>query len=487
MILSWLIEESYADLAALKASGGFINLDKVSGSTLDQSDMTRAYDKARKDKREVPENSRKSVHLMEYWGDLVDSSTDEIVATNQHIIVANRNIVIKREDNPYWDRKAPYIAFSPLVVAGRFPGQGILEMSLSLLSENNKVAQQMADHMSFSVVPMLEVEAGALENAEGDMQTGVQPGKVFYKRSGAGQAVAGVQMPQLSNASFNFQSALDHEIQRSTFISETVQGLTDAKGETTATEVNATQMQSSVLISDIGNTLEDMLLAPLAEAIWSRAFQFIDSTTKPTWTELIGQQYGPVVDQMPREQRIPLIQGRYNFTAHGLSRAIQRQQNASRILGMLQTISQGGQQFFGYLNLPEIFKAYFDALHLPDASNLLSPNAPEFGQAHQASILSNNPVAQEHARTAGRAHTEAAKDHNTTLQKLLDAHLKQPQFQPQQPQQAQTQSPAPSQSISFKDLTPNERAQMLAKVGIKADAPPVARYNPATQRIEPVQ
>ena len=470
----WTIEESYADLAALKASGGFVNLDKVTGSTLDQSDMTRSYEKARKDKRETPEASRKSVHLMEYYGDIVDRATDEIVQTNQHVIVANRTHVIKREDNPYWDRTSPYIAFSPLIVAGRFPGQGVLEMSLSLLTENNKVAQQMADHMSFSVVPMLEVEATALENPEGDMQTGIQPGKVFYKRSGGQTAVTGVNMPQLSGASFNFQSALDHEIQRSTFISETVQGLTDTKGETTATEINATQMQSSVLISDIGNTLEDMLLAPLAEAIWSRAFQFIDSTTKPTWTELVGQDYGPIVDRMPREQRILLLQGRYNFTAHGLSRAIQRQQNAGKILSMLQTISQGGQQFIGYLNVAKIFQRYFDALHLPDAADLLSANAPEFAAAHQAAILSDNPVAQEHARTAGRAHTEAAKDHNSTLQQLLKAHLAQPQFQPQQQQPPPPKQTAPTLQISFKDLTPAERAQALAQVHIQADPNPAA-------------
>ena len=84
-------------------------------------------------------------------------------------------------------------------------------------------------------------------------------------RSGAGmQAVTGIQMPQLSNASFNFQLALDKEVQRSTFITEIAQGLTDAKGETTATEVNVTSQYASVLIGDISQHIEDTFLSPIA-------------------------------------------------------------------------------------------------------------------------------------------------------------------------------------------------------------------------------
>jgi hypothetical protein len=274
----WVMEESYADIASLKSTGsGFDNIDNIWADTPDQSAITRSYEQQRKDKRIAPETTRKQIHLLEYWGDLVDTRTNEIAAKNRHIVIANRTNIIKNEDNPYWDRKPPYILFSPLIVAGRWPGQGIIEIALPILNEINFVAQKMSDHLSFSVVPMLEVEATALENPEGDIQTGIQPGKVFYRRSGAGmQAVQGVQMPQLSNSAFNFQLAMDKEVQRSTFITEVTQGLTDAKGETTATEVNATTQFASALIADIAQYIEDGLLSPLAECVWSRAFQFID-------------------------------------------------------------------------------------------------------------------------------------------------------------------------------------------------------------------
>lgn len=488
----WTIEESYADLAALKLQDGFKNLDKLTGTVMEASDITRSYDKVRKDKRDVPETQRKNVHLLQFYGDLVDPNTSEVVAENQHVIIGNRDQVIKREDNPYWDGLPPYIAYSPIVVAGRFPGQGILEMSLSLLNETNKVAQQMADHISFSVVPMLEIEATALENAEGEIQTGVQPGKVFYRRAGAQQAVSGVQMPQLSNQAFNFQSALDHELQRSTFISETVQGLTDAKGETTATEVNATQQQSSVLISDIGNTLEDTLLTPLAEMIWSRAFQFIDSTSKPTWSELVGnvdyqgQQVpvGKALDEMPRAQRIALIQGRYNFTAHGLSRAIQRNQNASQILGFLQTVAQGGNSFLPLVNMPALFSRYFDALHLPEPQELLAPNVQEAMQKQQTAILNqSDPViqAQEQAKAQAQAqaHAADAQGGQKSMQMLL-THLLEKMSQKPEPA---PQESGPSESIGYLNLPPAGRVQMAKKAGIILTEAEAA-YNPAPPKKE---
>ena len=74
----YIIEESYADLVALKQQSGFLNLDTIHGDTPDQSTITQSYDQQRKDKRIMPETVRKQVHLLEYWGDLVDSKNNDL-------------------------------------------------------------------------------------------------------------------------------------------------------------------------------------------------------------------------------------------------------------------------------------------------------------------------------------------------------------------------------------------------------------------------
>jgi len=421
----WIMEESYADIASLKAQKSFDNLDKIYGDTPDQSAITRSYEQQRKDKRIAPETTRKQIHLLEYWGDLVDMATNTVAQTNRHIIIANRTNVIKNEENPYWDRKAPYILASPLIVAGRWPGQGIIEIALPMLDTINKVAQQMADHMSFSVVPMLEVEATALENPDGDVQTGIQPGKVFYRRSGAGmQAVTGIQMPQLSNAAFNFELALDKEVQRGTFITEIAQGLTDAKGETTATEVNVTSQHATQLIADIARHIEDNFLSPLAECVWSRAFQFLDSTSKPTWAELIGPEIGDILDKMPRQARVEASQGRYTFKAMGLSRALQRQQNVQHYTTFIQTLVQAAPQLAPLIDMPAILMRVFEGYHFPNPEELLAPNAQEiFEKMQMGMIAQQDPNQVEAAKAQGRTQTIGAQGDQNAIGELLKAAL----------------------------------------------------------------
>lgn len=429
----FIIEETLVDVDELKGQKGLENtseLEHVDRIT-DQmyfADQVYTRDFARYDKRMIPaEHYRKQALLWEFWGDIVDVHTQQVVDANVHILIANRTTILKYEPNPYWDMLPPYVIFSPLVVAGRFPGQGLLEMNMSIKDGIDRLAQMQEDHLKFSVVPMLEVEASALENPEGDMQTGVQPGKVFYKRAGASpQAVTGVAFPQLSNSSFNFQNAMEKEYQRGTFITDQAQGLLDVKGETTATEIQQTQLQSSLILADIAQNIEDGCLSFVAEKIWSRAFQFIDSTSKPTWSELLGPQIGGVLDLLPIQQRIQLTWGRYNFKAHGLSRAIERQQNLSKYKDLLETLAQLGPQAVSGvgMQLNKFLKRIVDAYHFPEPWELFTPDADDMEeQQRQALLAQQNPFLAEMARAHGAIATSREADNQTTLQKLLDAAM----------------------------------------------------------------
>ena len=444
----FIIEETLVDVDELKSQKGLENTSDLEhvDRIADQmyfADQVYVRDFARFDKRQIPaEHYRKQALLWEYWGDIIDVHTQEVVAANKHILIANRTTILKFEDNPYWDSLPPYVIFSPLVVAGRFPGQGLLEMNLSIKDGIDRLAQMQEDHLKFSVVPMLEVEASALENPEGDMQTGVQPGKVFYKRAGAGaQAVSGVQFPQLSNSSFNFQQAMEKEYQRGTFITDQAQGLLDVKGETTATEIQQTQLQSSLILADIAQNIEDACLSFLAEKIWSRAFQFIDQTTKPTWSELLGPQIGGFMDSIPQAQRLGLTLGRYNFKAHGLSRAIERQQNLSKYKDLLMTLAQLGPQALTQvgMNLSAFLRRIFDSYHLPEPWELILPNAEELQeQQRQAALAQQNPFLTEMARAHGNIAASREQNDQQTIQKLLDAAMSLHQPPPGAPEASRT-------------------------------------------------
>jgi hypothetical protein len=438
----FLIEETLVDVEELKGQKGLENTSELEhvDRIADQmyfADQVYTRDFARYDKRQIPaEHYRKQALIWEYWGDIIDTHTQMVVDSNVHILIANRTTILKYEKNPYWDGYPPYIIFSPLIVAGRFPGQGLLEMNMSVKDGIDRLAQMQEDHLKFSTVPMMEVEASALENPEGDMQTGVQPGKVFYKRAGAGPgAVAGIQFPQLGNASFNFQLEMSKEYQRGTFITEQAQGLLDVKGETTATEIQQTQLQSTLSIADIATNIEDNCLIFVAEKIWSRVFQFVDATSNPSWSTLLGDKVGQLLDNLPIDQRLRLIWGHYNFQAYGMSRTLERQQNLSKYKDLLETLAQLGPQALTAvgMNLAAFLKRIFDAYHFPDPQDLISPNAEEMQeQARQAAIAQQNPFYAEQAKAHGAIAATREKYDQESLQKLLTAaqSLGQPPMRP---------------------------------------------------------
>lgn len=410
--IDFIVEDSDADLATLYDLGGFENLDQFQGKAekMSKDDTSEAHRKGTTVGR-GDVTIRRSVELWDYWGDLIDESTQKTVARNVHIIIGDGQKIVKFEPNRLWDQKPPYILFSPLIVAGRFPGGGILEMNLEVKRAIDRIAQMWEEHLHFSVLPMWEATLSALENPE-DVATGVFPGKIFRKKMGQenSQIFRPLVTPPLSMDSFNTVIAFDKEYQRGTFITEQTQGLIDAKGETTATEVTQTAMASTLILADIANHLEQECLAPLGEMIWDRMFQFMDSTSLPNWTQLVGGPFGQLLDTLPIELKIEAVRGQYTFKSYGLSRAIERQANRQGLVGWLTTVAQLGPAQ-AIINYPTLFKRVHESFHLPNADELLVPNYQAVLQQVQAALLvQNNPAAVAEMKNEAAAQKSAAQN-----------------------------------------------------------------------------
>lgn len=427
----YFVEDSDADLADLNDLGGFENLDKLKGQ--DQPVKSDdPYASARKEQKERANDSsvRRRVELWDYWGDLIDPETQKTVARDVHVIVANREHIIKyQEQNPLWDDKPPYVVFSPLIVSGRFPGGGILEMSLEVKRAIDRIAQMWETHLQFSAIPMFEVEAAALENPE-QLSTGVFPGKTFIKKPGQGpnQIVRPIVTQPLQADAFNAFLAYDKEFQRGTFIPDQVQGLLDQKGETTATEVQQTAVASTLILSDIAMHLEHEALAPIGEMIWDRMFQFMDSTSVPSWSQIVGGELGQFMDSLPVELRQQVIRSKYSFQSMGLSRAIDRSQQGQKLLQWLQVIGQLGPAQ-AIINIPEVIMRFHESMHLPEPEKLLVPNWRAVFQQFQLAMLAQaNPLAQMEAKneaTMGQIEAETQQIISQETERGKQAILKE--------------------------------------------------------------
>ncbi len=391
--VDWIIEESVVeipDLLEMSKVGGqqmFENVDKFIKEDFSADDY-RQQIRRRKDEIQPREHIRHTARLWEFMGDLVDEDKQEIVQRDAHILIVNEKYLLKFGTIPYWDKKKGYIIFSPLSVAFRFPGQGILETSRAIKESIDEIAQMQVDKLKFSLLAMFEADMGQLENPE-DLATGVEPGKFFRKRPGSAgvQVIRPIEIPGITNDSFNALTAYHNEYQRGTFITDVTQGMLDTKGETTATEIQQVQANTTLMLADIAMHIEDTLLAPLAELTWDRAFQFMDANSNPSWTSVLGGQHGAFLDQLGRAERMSIIQGDYNFTARGLSRVLERKQQLQNLLQFFGVVGQFGPMFIPFINMPDLFRRIFESFHFEEPMRLLSPQAQQVMQQMTKNLL----------------------------------------------------------------------------------------------------
>lgn len=319
------------------------------------------------------------VNLREYWGDICNIRTQEVVARDVHIGLLDRKYVGFLRKIPYWHtRKKPYIIFSPLHVAYRFPGCGILEAVRDIFRGINRIANLQMDGLEYALLKQFEVDMSLLENP-GDLATGIEPGKFYRKRMGTNSlpAIREIEVSDIKAGGMEAMQLWDREIQRGSFITDQVQGLTGSKGETTATEVTEAAQGTDSMLLSIALDLEDMALTPLAEMLFDLAVQYFDSGSDPNWEKLLGAD---MLDKMTREQRRRLIGDEYELNFRGLSQAIINQEKSKRIMESLQLVGSN-PLFAQVVNVPRMFT---DLLKSIGSADYVLPNAEaRYAQALQ--------------------------------------------------------------------------------------------------------
>jgi len=397
--IDWIIEEQIISMPSLRKMGFDIPKELVfDNARVDEGEQRKEQ---RTDEKQAKAPVERSVKVREYYGPVIDEETQQVVVPDAHLLIANNKFVLLAERNPLWRKKSPYVLASPLKVAFRFPGQGILEVNRELKRNIDAIAQMGTDYLKFSSLVMLEADMSVLENPE-DIATGAEPGKIFRKRPGAGNIRALQQVPinPLQADLFNMMGAFNNEYQRGTFITDIVQGLLDTKGETTATEFSGTLTQTTVMLADIALALETQYLEPMADLTWDLALQFMDINSSPNWQRLLGPGAAQL-DLLPRPVRLQLIQGNYEFRVRGISLQVEKQQQLGQLVNFLQVIGTLQPQFLILLNMPEIFRRIHESFAFDRPEQLLSPQAAQLFTALQQNLLLQSSPSEQFAQEAG--------------------------------------------------------------------------------------
>ena len=339
---SYMIERKEMDLATLrkiakktnKAAGKQIfkmaEIDKLAAQRASAEDKV----KARLSKglgHYTP--SQKRVEIWEFWGDIIvehDNGKDTILE-DQLVVIAEKNRIIRWQDNPFDDLRPPYRLTTPIVYPHRgIAGISMIEPVIRLQYTMNNLFNLAVDNMNFTVNKVFEVNPNILFDAHSINR--IFPGKVIKSRR-VGEGIEQMKVTPLTPETFRAIDMMSQQIEQGTAITEFLDPKS-ASRKTTAKEIEIKTAESHTMIDVIARRLEENSIKPLLEDCWGLMKQFGGFT------------------------------GEYEFKVGGLSLLQQKEQKDA----VMQVLAMAGQapQLLQMTDIPELWQKLLSLLGLSE-------------------------------------------------------------------------------------------------------------------------
>ena len=358
----YVIEEKEMDLAELKdlakqvnseAGRNVYNIAEINKITEDQSGFEgKDRERTRKGLQHFVEPDRR-VNIIEFWGDIIDDKTNK-VKKNQLRIIANKNRIIRSQNNPFEHGKNPYIPTIPIPYPHRGSwGVSLVEPVAKMQYSYNNIINLAIDNLNFSVNKVYEYQPSNLVNPKN--LTRLYPGKMIPKHTPA-TAVAEVRTTSIGQDSFAALGLIQSEIQKGTAVTEFLMGTSG--GSKTATEAELKTAQAQGIFDTMARGIEINSLKPLIEISFDLLIQF----------GIIPQK----------------LRGRYKFEIGGLSLLLVRREQTQNVQQVLSA-ALSSQTLASMTNIRELYAKYLTLLNLEDvlAEDQQGPNQDQQNQINQ--------------------------------------------------------------------------------------------------------
>lgn len=240
------------DLSTLKADGRYKNLDKIGereGGDID-------YDSEDETEFQFSDDARKKLVVYEYWGN-IDVNDDGIV---EPIVIAwVGDTIIRFSDNPYPDKKPPFI----VVPFNSVPFQLHGEANAELISDNQKVKTAILrgfiDNMALSNNGQKGVRVGALNALNRKRFLNGE----HFEYNGSKEDFYDGSFNNIPTSAFNVYSLMDNDIESTTGIKNFNSGITGASLGATATAARGALDATSTRRLNLVRNISENAIKPL--------------------------------------------------------------------------------------------------------------------------------------------------------------------------------------------------------------------------------
>lgn len=215
------------------------------------------------------ETNKKQVMVLEFFG-RYDVDGDGI-KEEAHIVIANKQVIIKAQANPFHHQKRPIIrgVFSP--VPKEWYGLGIVEPVISEVHELNTLRRQRIDNVNLVINRMWQVNT--LADIELDTLISAPNNIILTDQM---DAVKALETPDVTTSAYNEAMVVQTDIERATVPAS-------AQGSPTTGQLGRTARGAQMIIGQAlekfgtaTKLLEEMALKRLLNMFYQLDLQFID-------------------------------------------------------------------------------------------------------------------------------------------------------------------------------------------------------------------
>jgi len=244
------------DLSTLRADGRYKNLKLVAKNMMDAADDAD-YEEEDKTKFRFQDDPRKKIVVYEYWGNY-DVNGDGIV--EQIVCAWVDDIVIRLEDNPYPDKKAPFLVVPFSSIPFQIHGENNLDLIADQQQVITAVTRGIINNMAASTNGQTGIMKGALDSTQ---KKKFLAGKNFeYNMTQPG--IWQGSYNQIPGSAFNMIEMMNNEVESLTGIKSFSRGISgNSLGSGSATATRGVLDATTVRRMDIVRNIAENLIKPL--------------------------------------------------------------------------------------------------------------------------------------------------------------------------------------------------------------------------------
>ncbi|RUT50992.1 portal protein [Campylobacter fetus] len=264
----FIIYRYETDMTTLKSSGIYTNLDKIS---YDEEDSD--YNNPDKTEFKFKDNPRKKLLVYEYWGNYDVNSDDE---AEPIICTWVGDTIIRLEDNPFPDKKPPFILVPFNAIPFSLYGESNAELLEDVQKIKTAIYRGFLDNMSLSNNGQKGIKKGALDliNKKRFMNGD------NFEFNGTPNDFFDGHFNELPSSAFNLLQLMNNEAESITGVKSFSQGMNSNALGGTSTGIQGVLDSASSRRLNIVRNISENLIKPLLRKWLAYDAEFLDEESQ---------------------------------------------------------------------------------------------------------------------------------------------------------------------------------------------------------------